>query len=308
LLETVPHLSHYYDEPFADSSQIPSMLVSELARRHVTVALSGDGGDEIFGGYNRYRWSEQAWKFLRFLPRPLRTTSATLAGLVPQEMWRQALSPLQGRFSKPHELAQKFFAVMPMNGVDEVYQRLLASWQTPDDLVFGCERPLDLFAGKPLYARLFSNPERAMFLDQQVYLPDDNLQKVDRASMSVALEVRVPLLDHRVVEFAARLPLSMKIRNKESKWLLRQLLYRYVPREMIERPKMGFSVPLGDWISGPLRPWAEDLLNTGSIRGQGLLRSDPVRKLWDEHTSGKFNRQHELWNVLMFQSWLEKWK
>jgi len=308
LLETIPHLSDFYDEPFADSSQIPSMLVSELARKHVTVALSGDGGDEVFCGYNRYHWSESVWRAQRIIPRALRTGVSSLFGYVTDSSWQKLLSPLSTKVSRPEERIRKLLAVLPEASWDSVYERLLMSWHTPVDFVFGCERPIELFSGKPRFAKLFSAPERGMFLDQQVYLPDDNLQKVDRASMSVALEVRVPLLDHRVVEFAAGLPLRMKLRDKTSKWLLRQLLYRHVPKNIVERPKMGFSVPLGEWISGPLRPWAEDLLNTGLIRGQGLLRSDPVRKLWDEHLSGNFNRQHELWNVLMFQSWLEKWK
>ncbi len=308
LLDIVPRLPEFYDEPFADSSQIPTTLVSALARKHVTVALSGDGGDEIFGGYNRYVWPERVWKYLRYVPQPLRRGASALGSLAPMSFWKGVFSPLNGKFDKPHERAQKLLNILPAADLDSVYELLNAQWITPPDLVFGADRPLDMYRGKPRFLHLREFRERAMYLDQEVYLPDDNLHKVDRASMASALEVRVPLLDHRVVEFAARLPLHFKIRGGETKWILRQVLHRHVPREIIDRPKMGFSVPVGEWLKGPLRGWAEDLLNSGSLGAQGFIRPGPVRRLWEEHLGGSHNWQHQLWNVLMFQSWLERWK
>ena len=308
LLDAVPELSFYYDEPFADSSQIPTMLVSRLARRSVTVALSGDGGDEVFGGYNRYTWPPSVWRKLSMVPRPLRAAFGKAALTIPIHWWERLLPSFVNSVDKPHERMQKLLGVLGARDVDSLYGLLLAQWNSPQDLVIGADRPLDLFAGKPRFTAIKEFAERAMYLDQQVYLPDDNLQKVDRASMAVALEVRVPILDHRVVEFSAMLPLSFKIRERRTKWILREVLKRYVPDEIIERPKMGFSVPVGEWLRGPLRSWAGDLLNPALIRSQGYIQPDPVRHLWDEHLRGVHNWQHQLWNVLMFQSWLERWK
>jgi len=308
LLGAVPELSYFYDEPFADSSEIPTMLVSRLARKEVTVALSGDGGDEIFGGYNRYTWPPSVWRKLRMLPAPLRSAIGSAAMSIPIHWWERLLPSFLTSVDKPHERMQKLLGVIGAKDIDSLYSLLLAPWNTPHGLVPGARNGTDLFSGKPRFTAIKEFAERAMYLDQQVYLPDDNLQKVDRASMAVALEVRVPILDHRVVEFSAKLPLSYKIRGHRTKWILREVLKRYVPDEIIERPKMGFSVPVGEWLRGPLRSWAGDLLNPSSLQAQGYIRPDPVRHLWDEHLRGVHNWQHQLWNVLMFQSWLERWK
>lgn len=308
LLSVVPDLPRFYDEPFGDSSQIPSLLVSSLARRHVTVALSGDGGDELFGGYNRYTYPPNVWRAARLVPRTVRGAMRGAIRLLSAPTWEKLLRPLASRIDKPGERVQKLATVLPAPSIDALYEWLLAQWLTPASLVPNSTAALSLFENKPRFAHVSDFALRAMFLDQQVYLPDDNLQKVDRASMAVALEARVPLLDHRVVEFAARLPISLKIRGGTTKWLLREVLYRRVPKELIERPKMGFSVPIGSWLRGPLRDWAEALLDEPRIRREGNFRPEPVRDLWSRHLSGEQNFQHQLWNVLMFQAWHERYR
>jgi asparagine synthase (glutamine-hydrolysing) len=305
LLDVVPLLPQMFDEPFADSSQIPTYLVSKLAREQVTVALSGDGGDELFCGYNRYIWPPGIWKLLRFCPPTARRTLAAVISRIPRRLLEAALLPLHPFVDRPGEKFPKLSLLLGAGDIDELYRRLLALWNTPADLVLDAGEVQDIFFGKPQFQSIREFEQRAMLLDQQVYLPDDNLQKVDRASMRVALEVRVPLLDHRIVEFAARLPLDFKYRDGRTKWILRQILYRHVPPELIERPKKGFSVPIGAWLRGPLREWTADLLNPDTLRRQGWIRPEPVTALLTEHLSGKRNRQHQLWNVLMFQAWLK---
>ena len=307
LRDVVPQLPTLYSEPFADSSQIPTYLVSKLARTQVTVALSGDGGDELFAGYNRYVLTKRVWDLLRLMPAFLRSRLGHRMLKISPHSWDR----LYGRFPKllpvldrPAERFQKLASVMTATSLDELYYLLMSQWRDTSPLVLGATSGSDVYHRT---AALFgSRPpeERWLFLDQLVYLPDDNLTKVDRASMAVGLEVRVPLLDHRVVEFAASLPYHMKIRNGTSKWLLRQVLYRHVPKELIERPKMGFSVPIGEWMRGPLKGWAEDLLSEDTLRRQGYLDPATVRQCWKEHQSGTHNWQHQLWNVLMYQAWL----
>jgi asparagine synthase (glutamine-hydrolysing) len=285
----IPKLPTLYDEPFADSSQIPTYLVSVLARQRVTVSLSGDGGDELFGGYERYLLASSVWKAGGWLPFDLRRILSSVMSKAGRR------GPVG---NKLHKLAQ----VLNFRTPEALYDYLISYFK--ESVVLGAVEPQTVLTDARQWASLPEFTQRMMFLDLISYLPDDILTKVDRASMGVSLEARVPLLDHRVVEFVAQLPLHMKIRKREAKWSLRQVVYQYVPKELIERPKMGFSVPIGEWLRGSLRGWAEDLLSEGRLRRDGFLCPEPVRKLWLEHLSGRRNWEDHLWNVLMFQAWL----
>lgn len=308
-LAVVPRLAAMYDEPFGDSSQIPTFLLAEIARKHVTVCLSGDAGDELFGGYNRYFWGRSIWQNIGAVPPLLRSLSGKLMRAVSPHAWDRLGHNL------PYGLRQralgdrmhKLASVIDAANTDELYRRLVS--QHPDSgtiVLGGSEVPIwadaeaDFFASS---ARGTDFTERMMFHDLVGYLSDDILTKVDRAAMAASLETRMPLLDHRLVASAWSLPLHQKIRNGQGKWLLRQVLYRYVPRDLIERPKQGFGIPLDSWLRGPLRDWAEALLDEVLLRRDGYLRPEPVRQKWHEHLSGRRNWQHWLWNVLMFQAW-----
>lgn len=310
-LAVIPSLPSIYDEPFADASQVPTLLVSRLARKQVTVALSGDGGDELFAGYNRYRLAARNWGRISKLPRPLRRAAARgLAALSP-EQWNKVagavapILPASLRLSLPGEKVHKAARGLASGSADELYLGLVSSWRDPAEIVIGGAEPATL--GREALARLdgLGTTERMMALDMLTYLPDDILAKVDRAAMSVSLETRVPLLDHRVVEFAWRLPLGLKLSGGETKRVLRQLLYRHVPRALIERPKMGFGIPIDTWLRGPLKGWAEELIGERRLASEGYFRPEPIRSAWDAHQSGRANMQYHLWAILMFQSWLE---
>jgi asparagine synthase (glutamine-hydrolysing) len=301
-LAVIAKLPSLYSEPFADSSQIPTYLVSQLARQHVTVAISGDAGDELFGGYNRYLLTQQYWKVLSLMPSSVRRAIAnTLKSVSPS-----ALDHLGALIRQPR-LGDKFHkatSVLASRSAMELYSGLVSQWLEPESVVRGSiESSAALTQGLPWLDKL-SDAEKMMALDMLRYLPDDILTKVDRAAMSVSLETRVPFLDHRVAQFAWSLPIQMKIKEGVGKWPLRQMLYRYVPQKMIERPKMGFAVPIDQWLRGPLRDWAEDLLSEARLRAEGFFNPVPIRRKWHEHLSGKRNWQHQLWNVLMFQAWL----
>jgi asparagine synthase (glutamine-hydrolysing) len=307
-LDVVPKLPTMYDEPFADSSQIPTYLVSAMTRQHVTVALSGDGGDELFAGYNRYQLATRLWRSLALLPRPLRSAMSGAITSVSADRWSKLLAflPAHVRPGQIGDKLHKFASVLPVDDESALYRRLVTHWE-----------PMQVVSDGPEHKGILWDPqiksefpgllERMQFLDLVTYLPDDILTKVDRASMAVALEARVPLLDHRVVEFSWRLPRAAKIRGGVSKWLLRQVLDRHVPKAMIERPKMGFGVPLGEWLRGPLRDWAENLLGEQRLREAGLVDALMVRKVWTAHLSGQRNHEYMLWNVLMLESWRERW-
>jgi asparagine synthase (glutamine-hydrolysing) len=306
-LNVVPLLPSMYDQPFADSSQIPTHLVSKLARRHVTVALSGDGGDELFCGYSRYTFAHSLWKVLKRIPGPAAKGMAKLIHSIPPPVLDRTLGwlPLPGRLkSAPgrhfHRLADHLVA----QDSAELYLRFVSMWPDPS-LVVPRSHEHDVVARAIETSKTMPTiPEIAMLTDLTNYLPDDILAKVDRASMAVGLEARVPVLDHRVVEFACRLPFKFKLRHGKTKWALRQVLYRYVPADLVERPKMGFSVPIDLWLRGPLREWAEDLLSPECLGRHGYLAVQPVRDKWQEHVSGARNWQHLLWPVLMFQAWM----
>jgi asparagine synthase (glutamine-hydrolysing) len=307
----IPRLPALYDEPFADSSQIPTFLVSQLARRHVTVSLSGDAGDELFAGYNRYFWTRQLWNRIRLVPRPLRLAMAAVLSSAAPATWDRLFAgllqrlPSKWRHIRPGDKLHKIAATLATQGPEAIYWELVSFWPRPTELVPGSQEPPTVLNEPATWPTLKGFEEQMMYLDQATYLTDDILVKVDRAAMGVSLESRIPLLDHRVVEFAWRLPLDLKIRAERGKWLLRQVLYRYVPRELVERPKMGFGVPIDVWLRGPLRDWAEALLDEGRLRQEGFLSPGPIRDKWQEHLSGCHNWSYYLWSLLMFQAWLE---
>ena len=307
-LDVIPRLADFYDEPFADSSQIPTYLVSAMTRKHVTVALSGDGGDELFAGYNRYQLTQRFWRSLSLMPRAVRKGAAAALTAVRPDRWTQLLSALPPRLRPPQagDKVHKAAAVLRLDSADAVYRRLVSHWE-PSEIMPQAAEPRSILDDASVAKDFPDLLERMQFLDLVTYLPDDILTKVDRASMAVALEARVPLIDHRVVEFAWRLPENVKVRNGTSKWLLRQVLYRHVPPELIERPKMGFGIPLGEWLRGPLRDWAETLLNEQRLRQAGLLDAGVVRRYWADHLDGRRNWQYLLWDVLMLEAWRERW-
>ena len=313
-MAVIPRLPALYDEPFADSSQIPTFLVAEMARSHVTVALSGDGGDELFGGYNRHYWAPLFQGRFGLVPRPLRAALAMGITRLNPNVWDAVFSSLEKflpggwRYVNPGDKLHKLADVLPARSTEEMYQGLVSFWKQTEKLVDmrnDDARMPPVFQAQPVL-KDFSH--RMMYLDLVSYLPDDILVKVDRAAMGVSLETRVPMLDHRVVEFAWQLPHSLKIRNGQGKWLLRQILYKYVPRKLVERPKMGFGVELDDWLRGPLRDWAEALLDEDRLKREGFLNPLPVREKWNEHLTGQRNWAYHLWGVLMFQAWLEDGK
>jgi asparagine synthase (glutamine-hydrolysing) len=312
-LSVIPKLPAFFDEPFSDSSQIPTYLISKLTRRHVAVSLSGDGGDELFGGYNRYLWASASWRSMHRVPAAVRRLLASGIQRLPSKAWDgifrflKPMIPATWRMQSPGEKMHKLARLLPAARRHDLYLSLVAHAEAPN-LLIGAE-PISMMLSSPAeWPKLPDFAQQMMLLDLVTYLPDDILVKVDRASMAVSLEARVPLLDHRVVEFANHLPLSMKIRNHSGKWLLRQVLYGYVPRKLIERPKMGFGVPIGQWLRGPLREWAEDLLSEGRLHREGYFDTKSIRSMWLEHLSEKCNRQYELWDILMFQAWHQYWE
>jgi asparagine synthase (glutamine-hydrolysing) len=311
-MAVIPGLPSLYDEPFSDSSQIPTFLVSQLAKQHVTVSLSGDGGDELFCGYHRYFLTTKLWRKLALMPLPLRAVLAkAIVSIAPQtwSKWATATEgwlPRSARLANAGDKLHKGAGVLASQSIDALYLGLISHWQNPTAVVINGQEPPALFtANAPRLAQL-DDMQRMMALDMLTYLPDDILVKVDRAAMGVSLETRVPFLDHRVVEFAWQLPQSLKLRDGQSKWALRQVLFRHLPKELVERPKMGFGLPIGDWLRHDLREWAEGLLDETRLRNEGFFHPEPIRQKWQEHLSGQRNWRYYLWDVLMFQAWLEK--
>jgi asparagine synthase (glutamine-hydrolysing) len=306
-LDLVPKLPSYYDEPFADSSQLPTFLVSQMTRQHVTVALSGDGGDELFGGYRRYAIAQQMNRLVGWAPIKARRLIATLLKSTPHGPINKLGERLPGRL-KGRNYGDRLAELGRSNpdiDLDVLYLQMMSHWRHPDELVRGAAEPKNIMFDKTLSERIPNLLSRMQAKDCVTYLPDDILTKVDRASMAVSLEARVPLLDHRVVEFAWSLPEHMKVRNGKSKWLLRQVLQRYVPDELIERPKMGFGVPMDVWLRGPLKDWAWQMLSSDRLRELDLLDMNLVMQKWDAHQRGDAAWHYQLWDVLMLSAWLE---
>lgn len=314
----IPDLPKLYDEPFADSSQIPTHFVSMAAKKKVTVSLSGDAGDELFGGYNRYLFAPKLWDKVKWMPFSARKAMGNSLALVPIASWDKiayAFNKLNpGSLSiaqlgdKVHKTALRFKTVQ---SIDELYKNLVCEWPNVDELVISSEinhHALNIIntLEDPLPEMGMDDAEsRMMYWDSMTYMTDDILCKVDRAAMGVSLETRVPFLDHRIVELAWQMPLQTKIKNNQGKWPLRQILYKRVPKELIERPKAGFGIPLGDWLRGPMREWAEALIEPERLTDEGFLNPELVRVIWNEHQEQKRNWSFKLWSILMFQSWLE---
>ena len=310
--EVIPNLPKIYDEPFSDSSQIPTFLVSEMAQNHVKVCLSGDGGDEVFGGYNRYTWGNSFSSYQKRVPKIFRTFATKLITSLAPSTWNKLLAPglfltpQKYRYTNIGDKLHKIATLFNCSSFEEVYRMLISHWDFPENIVIGGKEPETILTSKDAIPNKLSNEEQMMFYDMMMYLPDDILVKVDRAAMSVSLETRVPFLDHRVIDFACQLPLTMKIRNGTKKWCLRELLYKRVPKNLIERPKMGFGVPIGDWLRGPLRDWAEYLLEENRIIQSGYFQNSEIQKKWREHVSGDRNWHYYLWDILMFESWRDE--
>ncbi len=308
VLEEVPRLAKIYDEPFADSSQLPTALVMSLARQHVAVALSGDGGDEVFGGYNRYLFAPRVWNVMRCLPYVVRLQIGRILGSLSVSQWDRFTRPLAGLLRvtqfghKLHKLAQR---LQHVHDADDLYVALVNEWTDAEKIVAGAVHRPTVISSREVWPGVSEPAHRMMAVDTMSFLPGDILVKVDRASMAASLETRAPFLDHRVVEFAWRMPLSMKVSGGRGKVLLRQLLYRHVPRALMDRPKMGFSIPLDEWLRGPLRDWAEALLAEDRLRSEGFLDPVPIRIVWAQHLRGDASFGYRLWSVLMFQAWLE---
>lgn len=309
-MAVIPRLPTLYDEPFADASQIPTFLVSQLARRDVTVCLSGDAGDELFAGYDTYLHGVRIWRLIGWLPRVLRVLSGrglTALSSAPWELLLRMIEPICPKgFRLQHQALRlkKLAELLPTDSVEAMYRGIITHWDVPNSVVIGSSEPPTPFTDRTQWGNLSGVLRRMMYTDLLTYLPDNILVKVDRASMGVSLEARVPLLDHRVAEFAWQLPVSMNVRDGRGKWILRQVLSRYVPPALTERPKMGFAVPISAWLRRPLKDWGEALLDRRRLKDQGLLNPDLIRGKWSEHQSGKEDWR-TLWDVLMFQAWFD---
>jgi asparagine synthase (glutamine-hydrolysing) len=308
-LGLIPRLPAMYDEPFADSSQLPTHLVMKLARQHVTVALSGDAGDEFFGGYNRYFLGPAVWKRISWMPQTLRRAIGSGLTAVPAATLNHyggAMARLSG-VALPGDKAHKLGArLRQVTSMDDLYVALVSEWPNAAQLAMGAGVPPNRLDDRASWPKLADPVARMMAMDGLTYLPDDILVKVDRASMAVSLETRAPFLDRHVMEFAWSLPMSMKLRGGKGKWILRQLLDRHVPRSLVERPKMGFGIPLDQWLRGPLREWAGDLLCEDRLRREGYLQPEAITRTWQAHLRGQGSFGYRLWSVLMFQAWLEQ--
>jgi len=310
-MDVIPKLPSLYDEPFSDSSQIPTYLVAELTRQHVTVALSGDGGDELFAGYNRYLLAQNMWQKLDRIPTIFYRLAAGLISTLSPNSWNKLgdcvmpLLPARLRFGNIGDKLYKLADVIKDQTPEQLYQSLVSHWNHPEQILVSGKEASTPLTRPDEWPELSSYVEWMMYMDMIGYMPDDILVKVDRASMGVSLETRVPFLDHRLVEFAWRVPLSLKLKEGNGKWLLRQVLYRYVPKTLVDRPKMGFGVPIDSWLRGPLREWGESLLARDRLKSEGFFNPDIIYSKWMEHQSGSRNWHYWLWDILMFQAWLE---
>jgi len=307
-MAVIPKLASLYDEPFSDSSQIPTFIVAQMAKEHVTVSLSGDAGDEIFCGYNRYIMTNRLWGKLSKIPKIIRFVSAGVIRFIPIRYWNRfnKVLPSKMKMSNLGDKMHKAATVLTANSVNDLYKGLVSHWQNPEDIVINAKEPKTALNDISRTPSLENNIAQMMALDSISYLPDDILTKVDRACMGVSLEGRVPFLNHKVVEFAWRLPLEYKLRKGNAKWCLKEILYKHIPRSLIERPKMGFGVPIDEWLRGPLKEWASALLNEDRLTKEGFFDPKPICKMWKEHLSGRYNWQDQIWDILMFQAWYEK--
>lgn len=309
LLDVVPRLPTMYDEPFSDSSQVPTSLVAALARRHVTVSLSGDGGDELFGGYARYALGERLWRQVRQIPRPLRRTAGRALGLLPAPAWDRVLAPFatampaRWRRRANGEWLRKAASLLARDTFEHLYRDLVSHWREPERVVLGGGEPPVALTDPARWLAGAAPLSRMMYLDSVSYLPDDILVKVDRAAMAVGLESRAPLLDHRVFELAWRMPPGLRSTRGGGKLVLKRLLARHVPPTLTDRPKMGFGVPIQSWLRGPLRKWGESLLDEQQLRADGLFSPEAIRAKWCDHQAGRGDWHFLLWDVLMFQAW-----
>ncbi len=310
-LDALPRMAQLYDEPFADSSQIPTLLVSQLARQQVTVSLSGDGGDELFGGYSRYLEGSRIWNRIAPIPKGLRQTSARLVTQFSPATWNRPLGAVSGwlpealKSPTPGDRLHRIADVVGVADGQDLYLDLMSHFKHPDQIVNQSREPQDLFRDRSRWAKGMDLSQHMLYMDTLTYLPDDILVKVDRAGMGVSLEGRIPLLDHRLVEKAWQLPMHLKIRNGETKWILRQILDRHIPRAMFDRPKQGFAMPIEHWLKGPLKEWAGDLLNRDRIQREGFFDADLIQTRWRDYLENRHNGSYALWDVLMFQAWLE---
>ena len=311
-VEVIAHLPDIWDEPFADVSQIPTYLVSRVARREVTVSLSGDGGDELFAGYNRHAWLDRVWGRAATVPAGVRRTAGSALGRIPPAVVERAaratsVLPVGWQVRNPSNKVVKLARVLSASDPEDAYRALTTHWDDATSVVLGNDHA-DTSGdqiGSPVSEGGIT--EQMLWFDLVGYLPDDILTKLDRAAMAVSLETRAPFLDRKILDLAWRLPLHAKLRGGQTKWLLRQVLERHVPAALVERPKMGFGLPIGPWLRRELAPWAEHLLDERRLRAQGLLDPIPIRRAWDLHRSGRRDLGYELWDVLVLQSWIDRW-
>ena len=306
-LDVIPKIPNIYDEPFSDSSQIPTFLVSQLTKQQVKVALSGDGGDELFCGYNRYLVTETFLNIFRFMPLIFRKTLAsTIRSISPKKLDKVLnFFPKLDHHSSFGDKMHKVANILDLKEFNDIYYTLRSHWLNPSKIVKNSEEPSTLLTKYKPNLNILNHQEQMMALDLLTYLPDDILVKVDRAAMASSLETRIPFLDHKLVEYVLKIPHSLKFRNGQGKWILKRILNQYIPKNLTERPKKGFEIPLGSWLRGPLRDWAENLLNEKRLNEENYFYLKLIREKWSEHLSGRKNWQHDLWDILMFQAWVE---
>lgn len=307
-MEVIPKLATIYDEPFSDSSQIPTYLVSELARQNIKVALSGDGGDELFCGYNRYVMSKRFWSKLNLMPTFIRKILALGIQSISPQKWDIMSKILLGlnQYSNFGDKMHKGAKVLEAKTLNDMYFMLCSHWQNPSDVVINTKEPKTIFNKFKKELGILNSQEQMMAIDFITYLPDDILVKVDRAAMSLSLETRIPFLDHQLIEYVWKIPHSLKLKDGSGKWILKKILNQYVPKKFMNRPKMGFGVPLDTWLRGPLREWVENLISENRLKQEGYFNHSLIRQKWTEHLSGKKNWHSDLWDVLMFQAWIDE--
>jgi asparagine synthase (glutamine-hydrolysing) len=306
-MNEIPNLPDIYDEPFSDNSQIPSILLSRLAKNQVTVALSGDGADELFLGYNRYHSINNLFKNLNLLPRSIKKFFEKRIKSISNKNWNKLFEPLPFfKKYKNHIYKTKFLNILQNKNLLELYFVLCSHWQNPDQVVINSKEPDTFYNDLDIVLHNLENFDKMMYIDQSTYMPNDILVKVDRASMASSLEIRIPFLNHKLIEYAWKIPNTLKSKNSKGKWILREILKNYIPDHLTNRPKMGFGIPLDTWLRGPLRDWAENLLNGTKLSQGGFLNKELVRNKWEDFISKKSNFQYDLWNILMFQAWLDR--